>query len=43
LTELPNDPQSYSEAAQVLARLDGALEALEDSSLIVGRNSGSAV
>jgi hypothetical protein len=43
LTELLNNPQSYPEAVQVLARLDSALEALEDSGLIVGRNSRSGV
>jgi hypothetical protein len=40
---LLNNPQSYPEAVQVLARMDSALEALEDSGLIVGRNSRSVV
>ena len=43
LTELPNDPQSHTEARQLRAGLDGALEALEDSCLIIGRNSRPAV
>ena len=43
LAELPNDPQSDAEPAEVVGGLNGALEALKDTRLIVGRNSRSAV
>src|SRR5438309_47242 len=42
LHDLPDDPEAQPEPAEVLAR-DGALEALEDPALVLGRDPDSGV